>query len=158
MADPIRLSILNAIKTALEGIDGSGFWRTTMTTVEIAAKALDDDEIRTGTMPYAVIIPQEEDVRAMAFAKHRVTWPIDVLVYFEPSARTAAAMANDCMETTTDVRRALTADPTLGVEGVVELRLRKRAGSEAVEEAIQVARGWVSVRAEVFFIESMGAT
>jgi hypothetical protein len=153
MADPIRLQIANALVSALQNIDGTGSYDTTVTTVELAARSWSDPEVRPETMPYIGVVPQTESWRDIP-QYTIVDWPFEILAHAVVTPKTMSRLATVCAQLRSDIKRALYTAPTLNVEGVVFTRVTGGLGSEGATVAVNEGLASVMIRAMVRFQEA----
>ena len=139
MADTLRHTILDAMKTTLEGITVASGYRNTVVTVEFAARPWNEIETSHTKRPYIGIIPQREDIFDEP-SLIRVDWNVQLVAHVTPSARTTAAMMNACEDIVADIRKALYTSGNggnLNVDGVSFIKIIGRQGSEGEPEAAQ---------------------
>jgi len=93
------------------------------------------------------------------FSGHvKSTWAIDLVCHMTPSAATAAAVMQACVDMMTDIRRALMSGPNnLSVDGVHYVRIARRGGTEADPAAVAQGVATNEVGIEVIFEELVAA-
>jgi hypothetical protein len=151
---------LDAILTTFQGVTVMAGYRHTITTVAIEALNPDDPAITPAKLPWIGIVPQAEIWTDQCFGKIKVDWPMDIVCHFALSVHpsTTIALATECAEYTTDLRRAWYADNDLGVEGVILTRITGRQGVEGLVEQARMGRGSILLKAMVRFIEEIDET
>lgn len=159
MANPIRYLILTQIKAALEAITVAGGYRHTIVQVEIAAKGWNDPDVKDpDRLPGIQIIPQTEIIVEESFQEIMSDWTMDVIAHF-----TVPVVASDldldaalaCMNMSNDVRKALYADPELGIDEVISMTIKTRTGTEGAHEAAQRQKGSIHYQIVVRFLENI---
>jgi hypothetical protein len=156
MANPLRQDILTNLQTVLEGIDGTGNYNNTVTTVELAGRDWTDPENRPDLRPAIGIMPLEE--RWSDYPGHaEVAWDVLLRAVLTPSARTVAANAAACAGITSDIRQALYGSPNLGLNGVILAAMTKRVGSEGDPQAAADQIAVVDHICTITFIEDYDA-
>lgn len=136
MPDPLRLTILNAYVSKLQGITVAAGYRNTVDTVEILARGFDDQLAGKGKRPYIGVIPMRESATDEPGGRNVVEWSVDILAHVDVATRTPLGVATVCENITNDIRRALYADPQLGVSGVHMVKITGREGSEGSPDSV----------------------
>lgn len=128
----LRETVLDKVHTLLSGITVAGGYNTTVVTVE--QKIRHFECVGKSEMPYIGIAIVREDYVYDQGKQERVNALMEFLCYAEATTHAAgiAAMSN----LRDDIRDVLMATSSLGVDGVIELRLVGTRSAEADPEAI----------------------
>jgi hypothetical protein len=155
MPDPIRLDIINAMKTLIGTVTTSNGYRNTITTVEVLAKDYGHPTVTPASLSWCGIVPMKEVIQDQPFGLNIVNWAFQIIVHFEFSTRTDLGLATACAEHTNDIRKVLYGTPQLGVDGVHMIKIVGRQGSEGSCEAARKGRGSILLDAVVRFREDV---
>lgn len=113
-----RTDALDALRTVLEGIDGTGSYNNSLTVVQEIPEVPD-----SGKLPYASLHRGEERYSDAggALTSRLLDFIIEGWVLFSPPGTNAADAADDLLE---DIDRVIATDRSLG-DSVVDVKLTK---------------------------------
>ena len=150
-----RKEILDALKTTLEGITVGMGYRSTVNTVEFSARML--DKIADSELPHISIIPGTETFND-SVGRVVSTWLVDLVVNDKHAKDLTGITGIEVLSNwTTDIRRALYADATLGLGGYCIVTLRTRQGSESHPDAADESKATMILGLEIKFEEDIDA-
>lgn len=155
MSDPLRLQILDALAAVLEAIRVPDGYRNTVATVEFTAREPTDQAARSGARPWIGIVPQGEDNTDIC-GNSTMEWTVQLLAFVD-CTKSARGVAEGCASIANDIRRAIYEDPTLNVEGVLGVRIKRRQGSEGNPQSAQEGVAAIVLELAIKFEESVTA-
>jgi hypothetical protein len=157
MTDPLRYTILAQLETAMEGISVAGGYNLNADTVEILARGYDDPMVPPAAVPWIGIVPGDETITPELNGQEMSEWSISLICHFAFTTRTDKGLALACAQAAHDLRHAIGANPTLGLEEVLQVKIVRRQGSEGSVEAVRIGRGSVMLTIAVQFLEQIDA-
>lgn len=157
MPTPIRYTILTQLKSYLETITVANGYYNTVASVEILARGFDDPALKPTTLPWIGIIPQEETIADEPNMSLHCEWAMDLLAHVVPASATALGVCLACEKIMHDIRKCLytPSSPALGIEEVIDVKMKSKVGSEGSEEAARISRASIQIRIVVEFMDGI---